>query len=253
MQFSFTRTKKHAGQVPSLHPIELDVDGQMVVLTLKRHVRARRMTLKFNPGKTGFSITLPHNVNEAEARKFAQSQTGWISKQLSKALKTIAFAPGAIIPVRGIEHVIFHDTDKRGTVWTDNNARPVPILWVSGKAPHISRRLTDWLKQEARRTLSHSVKIHAQTMGLAYHRVSVRDQNSRWGSCSSNGTLSFSWRLILAPDFVLEYVAAHEVAHLAHMNHGSEFWELVSQALPDMDRAKKWLKTHGARLHRYGA
>jgi len=253
MQFLFTRTKKKPKRPTGLQALELDVDGQLVMLHFKHHPRARRMTLKFNPGTTSFSLTLPPHVKQAEAQKFAQSQMPWMTKQLARAHEPIAFMPGATIPVRGIDHVIHHAQDKRGTVWIDPLEDATPVVWVAGKEPHISRRITDWLKQEARNDLSLSVKIHAQNMALAYDRVSVRDQKSRWGSCSSNGTLSFSWRLILAPDFVLDYVAAHEVAHIAHMNHGPDFWALVAQAIPEMEHAKNWLKKHGSALHRYGA
>lgn len=253
MQFLFSRAKQKTKTSPDLPALELDVDGELVMLRLKHHARARRMTLKFNSGTTGFSLTLPPHVKQAEALKFARSQMPWITKQLARAHKPIAFTPGAIIPVRGIDHIIHHATDKRGTVWVDPAEHSVPNLCVAGKAPHIARRVTDWLKQEARNDLSHCVKSHAQNLELSYDRVSVRDQKSRWGSCSSTGTLSFSWRLVLAPDFVLDYVAAHEVAHLAHMNHGPDFWALVEKTIPDMARAKNWLKKHGSALHRYGA
>jgi len=253
MPFLFTRTKKRPKRPPTLQAFELEVDGQLVMFHLKHHARARRMTLKFNPGIIGFSLTLPPHVKQAEAKRFAESQTPWITKQLARAHKPIAFMPGATIPVRGIDHIIHHALGKRGTVWVDTIEDGAPTLLVAGKEPHISRRITDWLKQEARNDISLSVKTHAQNMGLAYDRVSVRDQKSRWGSCSSNGTLSFSWRLILAPDFVLDYVAAHEVAHLAHMNHGPDFWALVARESPDMHHAKNWLQRHGSALHRYGA
>ena len=95
--------------------------------------------------------------------------------------------------------------------------------------------------------------IHAQRLGLTYTRLGVRDQTSRWGSCSSNKTLSFSWRLILAPEEILDYVAAHEVAHLREMNHSERFWALVTKTLPGHDEARQWLRQNGQELHRYGA
>ena len=91
-----------------------------------------------------------------------------------------------------------------------------------------------------------------QTLGVKVKRISIRDQSSRWGSCTSAGSLSFSWRLILAPPYVLDYLAAHEVAHLVEMNHSARFWRVVGKVCPHTERAKTWLDTHGNDLHRYG-
>jgi predicted metal-dependent hydrolase len=110
----------------------------------------------------------------------------------------------------------------------------------------------DYLKREAKRDLEAASRAAAQALGVTIKRVSVRDQSSRWGSCSSTGVLSYSWRLILAPTFVLNYLAAHEVAHVIEMNHSRRFWRLVEKTCPDMARAKAWLDAHGADLHRYG-
>jgi predicted metal-dependent hydrolase len=110
----------------------------------------------------------------------------------------------------------------------------------------------DYLKREAKRDLEAASRAAAQALGVAIKRVSVRDQASRWGSCSSTGVLSYSWRLILAPTFVLNYLAAHEVAHVIEMNHSRRFWRLVEKICPDMGHAKAWLDAHGTDLHRYG-
>jgi predicted metal-dependent hydrolase len=122
---------------------------------------------------------------------------------------------------------------------------------VSGDGAHLARRLVDWLKAQAKRDLLAASESYAVAMGVKFHRLSVRDQKSRWGSCSSDGMLSFSWRLILAPPLVLDYVAAHEVAHLKHMNHSRNFWRLVLTHCPHAGRAKSWLKAHGPELHAY--
>ena len=91
-----------------------------------------------------------------------------------------------------------------------------------------------------------------QALGVKVKRLSIRDQSSRWGSCTSAGSLSFSWRLILAPPYVLDYLAAHEVAHLVEMNHSARFWRVVGRVCGHVERAKTWLDTHGNDLHRYG-
>src|SRR5262249_26151270 len=113
--------------------------------------------------------------------------------------------------------------------------------------------VADHLKREAKRDLEEATRRYAQTLGLAVRRVSVRDQSSRWGSCSTTGVLSYSWRLILAPPFVLDYLAAHEGTHLVEMNHSPRLGRPVRGMCPDTRRAKVWLDTHGAGLHRYGA
>jgi predicted metal-dependent hydrolase len=126
------------------------------------------------------------------------------------------------------------------------------LLCVAGLAPHLNRRVADFLQHEAKRDLEAASRRFAADLGLSVRRVRVRDQSSRWGSCSTTGVLSFSWRLILAPRYVLDYLAAHEVAHLVEMNHSARFWRLVTRLAPGHERAKAWLDTHGADLHRYG-
>jgi predicted metal-dependent hydrolase len=118
--------------------------------------------------------------------------------------------------------------------------------------PHVARRVADFLKREAKRDLEAASRAAAEKLGVRLRRIAIRDQTSRWGSCSAEGVLSYSWRLILAPPFVLDYLAAHEVAHLVEMNHSRRFWRLVERLYPDVARAKAWLDAHGAELHRYG-
>jgi predicted metal-dependent hydrolase len=158
---------------------------------------------------------------------------------------------------------------RRGVVWIeaaeDAKAAPawpegarvaikrLPRLYVAGEDEHAPRRLLDWLKRQAHLDLNARVALHAKRLDLTPKRLFVRDQTTRWGSCSTSGALSFSWRLVLAPPFVLDYLAAHEVAHLGHMNHGPRFWGLVERTMPRYDEARTWLRKHGASLHRYGA
>jgi predicted metal-dependent hydrolase len=126
------------------------------------------------------------------------------------------------------------------------------LLCVAGDAPHINRRVGDFLRREALRDLEVASRRAAEQFGVAIKRISVRDQSSRWGSCSTTGVLSYSWRLILAPPFVLDYLAVHEVAHLIEMNHSPRFWRLVNGICSDANRAKAWLDIHGTDLHRFG-
>jgi hypothetical protein len=145
-----------------------------------------------------------------------------------------------------------HRSGERGTVWTETRDSGEKILCVAGGVEHIDRRVHDYLKREARKELQKSALFYAQALGVRVKRLSIRDQSSRWGSCTSAGSLSFSWRLILAPSFVLDYLAAHEVAHLVEMNHSARFWRVVARICPSVERAKRWLDTYGNDLHRYG-
>jgi predicted metal-dependent hydrolase len=154
--------------------------------------------------------------------------------------------------LRGVPHRIVHRRAVRGTVWTETDAFGAQLLCVAGNAPHIDRRIGDFLRREAKRNLEAASMRYANALGVRIKRLAVRDQSSRWGSCSTSGALSFSWRLILAPPFVLDYLAAHEVAHLLEMNHSARFWRLVQKLCPDHERAKVWLDVHGTDLHRYG-
>jgi hypothetical protein len=165
----------------------------------------------------------------------------------------VPFTDGAAIPLRGVPHGISHRPDSRGNVWIELDAEGSPLLCVAGRAPHIARRIADFLKREAKRDLTVSTQRHAAVLGVAIGRIAVRDTASRWGSCSREGALSYSWRLILAPPFVLDYLAAHEVAHRRELNHSARFWRVVDQLTADRRRAEAWLKAHGNSLHRYGA
>jgi predicted metal-dependent hydrolase len=188
-----------------------------------------------------------------KAYDFARAHEGWIRRQLEARPPDIPFAGGQRIPLRGVEHIIRHKNQMRGLVrQIPGKDEALPELVVPALPEHLARRLRDWLKAEARRDLGRAVKTHADRLGVTPMRLSVRDQASRWGSCSSRGNLNFSWRLILAPPEVLDYVAAHEVAHLLEMNHSRRFWSHVRASCPAMKEARRWLKSKGNQLHRYG-
>ena len=161
--------------------------------------------------------------------------------------------PGTVVPLRGVPHRIVHRAGERGTVWTEIRDSGERILCVAGGAEHIDRRVHDFLKREVRKRSAQGVAgLRRRSSACRVKRVSIRDQSSRWGSCTSAGSLSFSWRLILAPPYVLDYLAAHEVAHLVEMNHSPRFWRVVGRVCGHVERAKTWLDTYGNDLHRYG-
>jgi predicted metal-dependent hydrolase len=226
--------------------------SQVFAIRLRRHRRARRYTLRIHPTDREAILTMPPRGLIAEAREFAQLHGGWIAARLGRLPKAAPFQSGTVVPLRGVPHRIVHRSGERGTVWTETRDSGDKILCVAGDVEFIDRRVHDFLKREARRDVQKSALEYAEALGVRVKRISIRDQSSRWGSCTSAGSLSFSWRLILAPPFVLDYLAAHEVAHLVEMNHSPRFWKVVARICPSVERAKRWLDTYGNDLHRYG-
>jgi predicted metal-dependent hydrolase len=226
--------------------------SQIYSIRLRRHRRARRYTLRIHPSDREAILTMPPRGTLSDAKDFAQRHGAWIAARLGRLPKAAPFHPGTVVPLRGVPHRIVHRPGMRGTVWTETRDSGERILCVAGGAEHIERRVHDYMKREVRADLQEAVQSCADQLGVKVKRLSIRDQSSRWGSCTSAGSLSFSWRLILAPPFVLDYLAAHEVAHLVEMNHSARFWRVVARICPSMERAKKWLDTSGNDLHRYG-
>jgi len=230
--------------------IEIAFDGAVYSVELRRHARARRYTLRVQAATRTVVLTMPLRGALREARTFAERNGGWIAARLKRLPQAIPFADGLELPLRGEPHVIVHRAS-RGTVWTETGDAGA-LLCVAGNPEHLARRMRDFLKREAKRELEAASRRHAALLGVSIRRVSVRDQTSRWGSCTAAGVLSYSWRLILSPPYVLDYLAAHEVAHLVEMNHSRRFWRVVERICPDWRRAKAWLDAHGNALHRYG-
>ncbi|MDX2287759.1 MAG: SprT family zinc-dependent metalloprotease [Hyphomicrobiaceae bacterium] len=230
------------------------LEGLGAPVEIRHHPKARRLTLRVSRTRRAVVVTVPPKCNPDIAESFVARHIEWVRARLDSLPAQVPFADGAIIPLRGEPHRIVFVGARRG-------ARPVSVIEkvggtgeiiVTGPVDGAPRRLLDWLMAEAKRDLDTAVLFHARRVGVRAKRISVRDQASRWGSCSSTGALSFSWRLILAPAFVLDYVAAHEVAHLREMNHGPRFWALVRDTMPAMDAAKAWLAASGMDLHRFG-
>lgn len=232
--------------------IEVAFDGELFLVRLRHHRQARRYTLRIQAATREVVLTLPPRGSVKEAKAFASKHGGWIAGRLGHLPEVAPFVHGTILPLRGIPHRIVHRPTLRGTVWIDTDAYGRPILCVAGERPHVARRVSDYLKRELRRDVEAASRRYAAKLGVIIKRISVRDQTSRWGSCSTTGALSFSWRLIFAPPYVLDYLAAHEVAHLVEMNHSPKFWRLLGRLYPGMERAKAWLDAHGVELHRYG-
>ncbi len=233
---------------------QLVLDGKTLDVTLRPNARAKRIILRLDKQGDGIVLTVPSGTSHGKAMEFAASQGPWIWQQLAKQPDLVQLSTGQIIPVRGVPHRITGRNDRRTPVWCEQSQEETPqdILFVSGDDRHHSRRIKDWLKKQARSDLTGAAHLYADKMETTISRISIRDTSSRWGSCSSDGALSFSWRLIFSPPYVLDYVAAHEVAHLLEMNHSPRFWHLVESHCLATTQAKKWLKANGRSLHRYG-
>lgn len=219
---------------------------------VQRHRQARRYTLRIQPTTREALLTMPPRGSLREAQAFADKHGEWIATRLARLPQPVPFAAGQLLPLHGVAHRIVHRPRMRGAAWTEVTPQGERLICVAGDLPHVSRRVEDFLKREAKVTMSAASRRAAEKLGVAIRRVSIRDQASRWGSCSTTGQLCYSWRLVLAPPFVADYLACHEVAHLLEMNHSRKFWVHVERICPDIDRAKAWLDAHGAELHGYG-
>jgi predicted metal-dependent hydrolase len=230
---------------------QTEVDGRMVDVAVRVSARARNYRLSL-PHAGGPVLTVPSHGRWNEAQAFLDRQRHWLGARLKRAVKPVSFTRGAVIPLRGVDHRIVATGKVRGRVEVAELEGEL-TLQVPGEVAHRARRLVDWLKLEAQADLERRVAIHARRLGVEYKSVSMRSQSTRWGSCSTTGRLNFNWRLILAPSFVLDYVAAHEVAHLVEMNHSQAFWDTVERTLPSMEKGRTWLKIHGRQLMVYAA
>jgi len=230
-----------------LEPSTILIGEQMLQVVFRRHAQARRLVLRLSMHGTQVQVTVPKGVSRARALEFTERSRSWIETRIAHHGDNVLLQPGHRIPLRGVEHEIRHARTRRGLISVDSEAR---VILVPGELPHVPRRVADWLKAEARSDLTAATQRYAALMDVRYAKISIRDQRTRWGSCSASGDLSYSWRLILVPPHVLDYVAAHEVAHLKHLDHSPRFWRLVLTHCAAASKAKAWLKTHGQTVHR---
>lgn len=228
-------------------PRALAVAGLPAPLELRESARASRLTLRVDPGRGLIQVVVPAGLPESEVRRFVGRHDAWVRERLAALPPALPFTDGARVPLLGIEHTVRHQPGLIG----GTRAEAAAIL-VGGHAEHVARRVRDFLVAEARREITDRARDKAARLGARIAAVTLRDTRSRWGSCSSTGRLSFSWRLILAPEAVLDYVVAHEVAHLKELNHSPRFWSLCAALVPDVKGPRAWLKANGARLLRYG-
>lgn len=245
-------TKLRARKITLPDHIEIDAGDTPVKIRLRANARAQRYLLRIPADHSGPVLTVPKGGDLSRAERFARQHISWLIERLEGRPEQVTLSPGDFVPLRGEDHLIVPTGKLRGLVSKGEADCGSPALLVPGAEDHIPRKVTSWLKGEAKADLTARAEEHAAKIGKKIAAISVRDTKSRWGSCASNGRLSFSWRLILAPPDILDYVAAHEVAHLKEMNHSDRFWRLCEELAPQTPEARVWLKEHGLRLHGYG-
>ena len=228
--------------------VTIESDGAPMQIRLRRTPRARRVSLRTDARTGDVVLVLPERASLRAALGFARSQAGWIRTRLAQTPPATPFAPGAVLDILGARVRIAHDPALHGAT-----RRTGDVLLVGGRPEFVARRVRDHLRAEARRILSARAREKAAAMGAQVTALRVADTRSRWGSCARGGRLSFSWRLVMAPPEIVDYVVAHEVAHIAHHDHGDAFWAQVDRLTPHRVHAQAWLRREGPALLRAGA
>jgi len=233
--------------MPDLARETLALRGGSADVIWRRSDRARRISLRIDMRSGSVVVTLPPRSTKRAGMALLMENDGWVSSRLAALPEGIDFVDGARLPIHGVSHRIRHQPEGVGGAWVEGRE-----LRVTGDAAFIQRRVTDYLRCAARHRMTTLAWEKAAEARLRPRRVVIKDTKSRWGSCAPDGTLAFSWRLVMAPPFVQAYVAAHEAAHLRHLNHGPAFWALVTLLCPDWKVASDWLRDDGPRLLRIG-
>lgn len=230
-------------------PENLHLSDRSLPLKLKRNMRAKRLTLRIEAGGKAVCVTSPPRVAEAEIFKFIERNRGWLEVKLAKLpASTFSDQPsaGKSVIFFGIAHDIVHEN---GRGITHHVTTPAAQIKVFGNEVFIPRRIEDFFKKQARLTIEPLVKHYCFLVDAKVKSIRYKDTKSRWGSCSFDGNLNFSWRIVMAPHPVIQYLVAHEVAHLIEMNHSVHFWKLCEKLCPDAKRQRAWLKRNGQALH----
>lgn len=215
-----------------------------IEVRLRRSARAKRYSLRISNSDGTISLTIPSRASERAAIDFAERQEGWLRNALAKrpAMEWPEF--GGSLLFEGRMRLLVETTGRRINLNEET-------LEVPGTSAQLPAKLSGFLKVSARERLADATEYFADQLGKSVTRITLRDTKSRWGSCTTDGKLMYSWRLVMAPPKVLQYVAAHEVAHLVEMNHAPQYWSVVRGLMPDFELHRRWLKDNSVVLHRY--
>lgn len=244
---AFLKRTPAAPPTPKQRLSDHHVAGRTLPLRIVESARAKRLTLRIDADGRGLRMTVPTGLRRGEVELFLARHQAWLEERIARVPDRPQVRPGIKIPFRGVPHLIVHSPEAGGTV-SAGTLDGAPALFVHGDRRHLPRRLADFLRREAKRQIEPLVARHAEAVGRKPKAVRYRDTSSRWGSCTSDGNLSFSWRIMMAPAPVIDYLVAHEVAHLREMNHGPDFWALCESLCPETRRSKAWLKKNGGAL-----
>lgn len=215
-------------------------------IKVTRSPLARKLTLRIDAQERIPALTIPKYCTNKKAVEFVRAHQGWIAETLDKLPAVRSFENGETISVFGKEYQICHQPEARRGEYVRSG-----ILYVSGEADFLHRRVKDFIKKKAGEEFyKRSVRL-AEKLGCEVHGVCIKDTKSRWGSCSSRNNINYNWRVSLAPDFVINYLVAHEVSHLLHQDHSPEFWATVKKLCPRYEQGRSWLKEHGRDLYLY--
>ena len=226
-------------------PVEpLRLGSRRVPLLLIRHPRARRYRLRLKPDGTA-RVTIPRGGSTAEARRFVERSRAWLEQQFAK----LEAQPRQSADWKIGSEILFRGEQIQITFGENGELRfGSEVLPAGDPDANFRPAIENHLRRLAARELPLRVGELARQHGLVVNRVTVRNQRTRWGSCSRRGTISLNWRLIQAPGFVRDYIILHELAHTLEMNHSDRFWRQVETLCPDYRNAERWLKQHQAAL-----
>lgn len=238
--------------VPEKLQLTLQLSDRALPLTIVTSARAKRLTLRIEAGGKGVRATIPPKTSEEEVLNFVERYKGWIENRISR-LPPPQEAPmlraGAAIPILGFPYEIIHQEGRGNVTIIQNDSGKGGKIIIYGDSRHLPRHISEALKKQAARIIGPLVEKHSQTVGRKPVSIRYKDTRSRWGSCSADGHLSFSWRIVMAPLGVIDYLVAHETSHLIEMNHGPKFWALCEKLCPRTKEYKAWLKRNGQALH----
>jgi predicted metal-dependent hydrolase len=229
-------------------PAYLQIEGRSLPLVVRENSKARRLTLRLRPEAGGqIILTLPLFYSKKQVLGFIEKSKPWLEKQLAKTTPQLIYNQGMILPILGKEIELRHKSSKNFRSWWAED-----YLLIHAPLEDFGSYVEKSLHQVAKQFLTQRSTHYAQKIEKAVNRITLRDTRSRWGSCSAKGNLSYSWRLVFAPENVADYVCAHEVAHLIQMNHSPQFWEIVEGFCPDYRKLRHWLRQNGKSLYQYG-
>ena len=213
-------------------------------VSVRKSNKAKRLSIRISGVTNEVSLIVPKQVSFSKAKQFAINKEQWIRKQLRYKIDPFEIKLGSLVPVEGFYYLIEMGENKR--IKVESNKILIPSHFTD-----IPKHLKAYLLELSRQRLFSMTKFYCELIGKTFVKVSIKDPKTRWGSCTAKGNLMYSWRLIMAPKSVLEYLVVHEVSHLVEMNHSKKFWQQVEKMLPNFQKPHLWLKENGKKLHSY--